>query len=55
MEEDVIHMVKSTYETVVPVHDLHLLAGEKMGIFSRLVPGGFRGAVRGRTGGSAAF
>jgi 4-hydroxy-tetrahydrodipicolinate synthase len=32
-EEDVLHMVKSTYETVVPVHDLRYLAGDKMAIF----------------------
>lgn len=33
VEEDVVHMVKSTYETVVPVHDLALLAGSRMAIF----------------------
>jgi 4-hydroxy-tetrahydrodipicolinate synthase len=33
VEEDVLHMVKSTYETVVPVHDLHYLVGNKMAIF----------------------
>jgi 4-hydroxy-tetrahydrodipicolinate synthase len=31
--EDVLHMVKSTYETVVPIHDLHFLAGDRMAIF----------------------
>ena len=31
--EDVLHMVKSTYESVVPVHDLNFLAGEHMAIF----------------------
>jgi 4-hydroxy-tetrahydrodipicolinate synthase len=33
VEEDVLHMVKSTYETVVPVHDLSLLVGDRMRIF----------------------
>lgn len=33
VEEDVLHMVKSTYETVVPVHDLSFLAGDRMKIF----------------------
>ncbi len=33
VEEDVVHMVKSTMESVVPVHDLSLLAGDSMRIF----------------------
>jgi dihydrodipicolinate synthase/N-acetylneuraminate lyase len=33
VEEDVVHMVKSTYETVVPVHDLAFLVGDRMKIF----------------------
>lgn len=33
VEEDVLHGVKSTYETVVPVHDLSYLAGDRMAIF----------------------
>jgi len=33
VEEDVLHMVKSTYETVVPVHDLSYLVGDRMAIF----------------------
>jgi 4-hydroxy-tetrahydrodipicolinate synthase len=33
VDEDVLHMVKSTYETVVPVHDLSLLVGDRMRIF----------------------
>lgn len=33
VEEDVIHMVKSTMESVVPVHDLSLLVGDRMRIF----------------------
>lgn len=33
VEQDVIHMVKSTYETVVPIHDLAYLVGPRMSIF----------------------
>ncbi|MFN0168053.1 MAG: dihydrodipicolinate synthase family protein [Bryobacteraceae bacterium] len=33
VDEDVLHMVKSTYETVVPVHDLSFLLGDRMAIF----------------------
>jgi 4-hydroxy-tetrahydrodipicolinate synthase len=33
VEEDVIHMVKSTYATVVPIHDLDYLVGSRMSIF----------------------
>jgi 4-hydroxy-tetrahydrodipicolinate synthase len=33
VDEDVLHMVKSTYETVVPVHDLNYLVGDRMAIF----------------------
>jgi 4-hydroxy-tetrahydrodipicolinate synthase len=33
VEDDVIHMVKSTYETVVPIHDLAYLSGDRMAIF----------------------
>jgi 4-hydroxy-tetrahydrodipicolinate synthase len=33
VQEDVLHMVKSTYETVVPVHDLSYLVGDRMAIF----------------------
>jgi 4-hydroxy-tetrahydrodipicolinate synthase len=33
VEDDVVHMVKATYETVVPVHDLRFLTGDKMAIF----------------------
>ncbi len=32
-QEDVLHMVKSTYESVVPVHDLSYLTGDRMRIF----------------------
>jgi 4-hydroxy-tetrahydrodipicolinate synthase len=33
VDEDVLHMVKSTYESVVPVHDLSYLVGNRMAIF----------------------
>jgi dihydrodipicolinate synthase/N-acetylneuraminate lyase len=33
VEGDVLHMVKSTYETVVPVHDLKFLLGDRLAIF----------------------
>ncbi len=33
VEDDVVHMVKSTYETVVPIHDLAYLVGPRMSIF----------------------
>lgn len=33
VEEDVVHMVKSTFGTVEPVHDLSYLLGDRMAIF----------------------
>jgi 4-hydroxy-tetrahydrodipicolinate synthase len=33
VDEDIVHMVKATYETVVPVHDLRFLVGDRMAIF----------------------
>ncbi len=33
VSEDVLHMVKATYESVVPVHDLSYLVGDRMRIF----------------------
>lgn len=33
VDDDVLHMVKSTFGTVEPVHDLHYLVGDKMAIF----------------------
>ena len=33
VDEDVLHIVKSTYESVVPVHDLNYLIGDRMAIF----------------------
>lgn len=33
VEDDIVHMVKATYETVVPVHDLRFITRDKMAIF----------------------
>ena len=48
VDEDVVHMVKSTMESVVPVHDLSLLAGDTMRIFY----GSFLAALEGFAGGA---
>jgi len=48
VEEDVLHMVKSTYESVVPVHDLHYLVGDRMAIFY----GSFQAALEAFTAGA---
>jgi len=47
-KDDVIHMVKSTYETVVPVHDLDYLAGDTIAIFY----GSFLAALEGLLAGA---
>lgn len=33
VDEEIVQMVKATYETVVPVHDLRFLTGDRMAIF----------------------
>ncbi len=48
VDDDVVHMVKSTMESVVPVHDLTLLVGDKMRIFY----GSFLSAYEGFTAGA---
>ena len=48
VDEDVLHMVKSTYESVVPVHDLSYLAGGRMAIFY----GSFQAAFEALTAGA---
>ncbi len=48
VEEDVVHMVKSTMESVVPIHDLALLAGDRMRIFY----GSFLSALEAFAGGA---
>jgi 4-hydroxy-tetrahydrodipicolinate synthase len=45
VEEDVVHMVKSTFSTVEPVHDLRFLVGARMAIFY----GSFLSAFEGLT------
>jgi 4-hydroxy-tetrahydrodipicolinate synthase len=48
VDEDVVQMVKSTYETVVPIHDLAYLAGDRMAIFY----GSFQAAFEAMTAGA---
>ena len=50
VEEDVVHMVKSTYETVVPIHDLAYLAGDRMAIFYGSFQAAFEALVAGAHG-----
>lgn len=54
VEEDVLHMVKSTYESVVPVHDLSHLVGDRMAIFYGSYQAPFEPSRRALVGGSAA-
>jgi dihydrodipicolinate synthase/N-acetylneuraminate lyase len=48
VEEDVLHMVKCTYGTVEPVHDLSYLLGDRIAIFY----GSFRAAYEGLCAGA---
>jgi 4-hydroxy-tetrahydrodipicolinate synthase len=50
VEEDVIHMVKSTYETVVPVHDLNYLVGDRMAVFYGSFQAAFEALAAGADG-----
>jgi 4-hydroxy-tetrahydrodipicolinate synthase len=50
VEEDVLHMVKSTYESVVPVHDLSYLAGGRMRIFYGSFQAAFEALAAGADG-----
>lgn len=50
VEEGVLQMVKSTYETVVPVHDLRYLLGNKMAIFYGSFLAAFEGLLAGAHG-----
>lgn len=50
VDEDVLHMVKSTYETVVPVHDLQYLAGGRMAIFYGSFQAAFEALCAGANG-----
>lgn len=49
-EEDVVHMVKSTYGTVEPVHELSYLLGDKIAIFYGSFLAGFEGLCGGAHG-----
>jgi 4-hydroxy-tetrahydrodipicolinate synthase len=50
VDEDVLHMVKSTFGTVEPVHDLHYLVGDRMAIFYGSFLAGFEGLAAGAHG-----
>jgi dihydrodipicolinate synthase/N-acetylneuraminate lyase len=50
VQEDVFHMVKSTYGTVEPVHDLSYLLGDKIAIFYGSFLAGFEGLCAGAHG-----
>ncbi len=50
VDEDVFHMVKSTYGTVEPVHDLSYLVGDRMAIFYGSFLAGFEGLCGGANG-----
>lgn len=50
VEEDVFHMVKSTYGTVEPVHDLSYLLGDRIAIFYGSFLAGFEGLCAGAHG-----
>lgn len=49
-EEDIFHMVKSTYGTVEPVHDLSYLLGDKIAIFYGSFIAGYEGLCAGAHG-----
>ena len=50
VDEDVVHMVKSTYGTVEPIHDLSYLVGDRMAIFYGSFLAGFEGLCGGANG-----
>lgn len=50
VEEDVLHMVKSTFESVVPVHDLAYLVGDRMRIFYGSFYAAYEGLLAGAHG-----
>ncbi len=49
-DEDLFHMVKSTYGTVEPVHDLRYLLGDRISIFYGSFLAGFEGLCGGAHG-----
>lgn len=50
VEEDIVHMVKSTYSTVEPIHDLSFLVGDRMAIFYGSFIAGYEGLCAGAHG-----
>jgi 4-hydroxy-tetrahydrodipicolinate synthase len=48
--EDVVHMVKSTYGTVEPIHDLNYLLGDRIAVFYGSFLAGFEGLCAGAHG-----
>jgi len=50
VNEDVLHMVKSTFGTVEPVHDLSYLVGDRMAIFYGSFLAAFEGLAAGAHG-----
>jgi 4-hydroxy-tetrahydrodipicolinate synthase len=50
VDEDVLHMVKSTFGTVEPVHDLSYLVGDRMAIFYGSFLAAFEGLAAGAHG-----
>jgi dihydrodipicolinate synthase/N-acetylneuraminate lyase len=50
VQEDLFHLVKSTYGTVEPVHDLSYLLGDKIAIFYGSFLAGFEGLCAGAHG-----
>jgi 4-hydroxy-tetrahydrodipicolinate synthase len=49
-DEDVVHMVKSTYGTVEPIHDLNYLLGDRIAVFYGSFLAGFEGLCAGAHG-----
>jgi 4-hydroxy-tetrahydrodipicolinate synthase len=50
VDEDVVHMVKSTFESVVPVHDLVYLVGDRVPIFYGSFLSAYEGLLAGAHG-----
>ncbi|MGO8786135.1 MAG: dihydrodipicolinate synthase family protein [Terriglobia bacterium] len=50
VDEDVVHMVKSTFGTVEPIHDLSYLVGDRMAIFYGSFLEAFEGLCAGAHG-----
>jgi 4-hydroxy-tetrahydrodipicolinate synthase len=50
VDEDVVHMVKSTYGTVEPIHDLSLFLDDRLAIFYGSFLAGFEGLCAGAHG-----